>query len=66
MVWSRFLELLTQRRRQTADSLNALATSNAIAAPAPQVLASQMTQPPVAQTQTPKLEVKPTSHIIPG
>jgi len=64
--YDRFLELLTQRRRQTADSLNALATSNAIAAPAPQVLASQMTQPPVAQTQTPKLEVKPTSHIIPA
>jgi len=31
----RFLDLLTQRRRETADALNATATSNALPAPAP-------------------------------
>lgn len=63
--YDRFLELLTQRRRQTADSLNAVATSNAMAAPSPQVPTSQPAQPPVAQVQTPKQEVKQISPILP-
>jgi len=58
--------LLTQRRRQAADSLNATATSNAMPAPTSQVPPSQTTQPPVTQNQTPKLEAKPIPHTIPG
>lgn len=56
----RFLDLLTQRRRETADALNATATSNALPAPAP-VLAPAL-QPKAAVTaaakaQVPKVEV---------
>jgi len=63
--YDRFLDLLTQRRRQAADSLNATATSNAMPAPTSQVPPSQTTQPPVTQNQTPKLEAKPIPHTIP-
>lgn len=61
--YDRFLDLLTQRRRLTADGLNAAATSNAMPAPAPQALALQTIQPPVPQVQTPKLEVKENAAV---
>ncbi len=52
----RFLELLTQKRRQTADALSAASTSNAVNAPAPNAPvtnvsnASKQASPPLTNT----------------
>ncbi|KZS15479.1 Rab 6-like protein [Daphnia magna] len=59
--YDRFLDLLTQKRRQTADSLSAAATSNAIQAPVPNA-PKQVTANPI-QAVTPKVEIAKSSSV---
>lgn len=62
----RFLDLLTQKRRQTADSLSTATTSNAVQAPAPNAPAS-ITAPKPASTnhvQTPAPTADTTKSSI--
>jgi hypothetical protein len=68
LLVSRFLDLLTQKRRQTADSLSAATASNAVQAPAPSApISTAPKQASINQVQatTPKVDASKSSIALP-
>lgn len=63
MVWiltricCRFLDLLTQKRRQTADALSAATTSNTLQAPAPNAPLTKQIPTNQVQAAATKVEI---------